>query len=251
MILLNSPLPPRGFRDNIPPLQSRVSMQNDAIPFLMFGFFIALVVALIVWGIHYARKRTAEFSQVAQQIGFQFLGDTWRGPSLPPRPNMCLIQRTRGKFSNAMIGSAGGLNVSLFDYTYHVGKNTATYTLAAFSHDLQLPPFELRAENVFDRIGDAFVHSDIDFDSHPEFSRRYLLRSPDEAGARQIFTPSLLTYFEQIPSDKKWHVEASGMALILYRTTGPLRSADIQPFLDETSSIARTIFSSGGARRPS
>lgn len=226
-------------------------MHNDAIPFLMFGFFIALVIALIAWGIHYGRQRTAEFSQVAQQIGFQFLGDAWRGPMLPPQPKICLIQRTRGKFRNAMIGSTGGLNVSLFDYTYQVGKNTETYTLAVFSQDLLLPPFELRAENIFDRIGEAFVHNDIDFDSHPEFSRRYLLRSPDEAGARQIFTPSLLTYFEQIPSDRKWHIESSGTALILYRTTGPLRSADIQPFLDETSSIARAIFSSGGVKRPS
>ena len=226
-------------------------MQNDPVPFLMFGLFIALVVALIVWGNRYARKRTAEFSQVAQQLGFQFLGNRWRGPMLPPQPNMCLIQRTRGKFSNVLIGSTGGLDVSLFDYTYPMGKSTMTYTLAAFSHDLQLSPFELRAENIFDRIGDAFAHNDIDFDSHPEFSRRYLLRSPDEAGTRQIFTPTLLTYFEQIPSDKKWHVEASGMTLILYRTTGPLRSADIQPFLDETSSIARTIFSGVGVKRPS
>ena len=226
-------------------------MQSDPIPFLMFGFFIALVVGLIVWGMRYGKKRTAQFSQVAQLIGFQFLGDTWRGPMLPPQPNMCLIQRTRGRFSNAMIGSSGGLNVSLFDYTYHVGKNTATYTLAAFSYDVQLPPFELRAENIFDRIGDAFVHNDIDFDSNPEFSRRYLLRSPDETGTRQTFTPSLLTYFEQIPSDKKWHVEASGMTLILYRTTGPLRPGDIQPFLSQTSSIARTIFSSVPVKRSS
>lgn len=226
-------------------------MHNDPIPFLIFGFFIVLVVSLIVWGMRYARKRTAEFSQVAQQIGFQFLGNTWRGPTLPSQPNICLIQRGHGRFSNAMTGSTGGLNVSLFDYTFPMGKSSETYTLIAFSQDLQLPPFELRAENIFDRIGGALVHNDIDFDSHPEFSRRYLLRSPDERGVRQLFAPSLLTYFEQIPSDRKWHVEAFGTMLILYRTTGPLRSADIQPFLDETSSIARTILSSSGVRRPS
>jgi hypothetical protein len=54
-----------------------------------------------------------------------------------------------------MIGSSGGLNVSLFDYTFPMGKSSVTYTLAAFSQDLQLPAFELRPENIFDRIGDA------------------------------------------------------------------------------------------------
>jgi len=38
-------------------------------------------------------------------------------------------------------------------------------------------------ENSFDRIGDAIVHRDIDSDSNPEFSRRYLLNSPHEVNA--------------------------------------------------------------------
>ncbi len=223
-------------------------MHTAPIPLLMFGLFTAFVVSLIIWGMRYARKRTAEFSQIAQQMGLQFQGDTWLGPMLPSQPSICLIQRAHGKFSNAMRGSIAGFTVSLFDYTFPVGKSSETYTLVTFSQDLDLPPFELRAENFFDRIGDAFVHNDIDFDSHPEFSRRYLLRSPNETGTRQIFTPSLLTYFEQIPSEKKWHVEAFGTTLILYRTNGPLRPADIQPFLDETSSIARTILSSAGVK---
>ena len=226
-------------------------MFNDPIPFLMFGSFIVLVVSLIALGMRYATKRSAGFSQVAQQIGFQFLGDTWSGPSLPSQPNICLIQRAHGRFRNAMTGSIAGLTVSLFDYTFPSGKSSETYTLAAFSQDIQLPPFELRAENIFDRIGETFVQKDIDFDSHPEFSRRYLLHSPDEAGARQLFTPSLLTYFEQIPGDSNWHVEAFGTTLILYRASGPLRSAEIQPFLDEASSIARTILSAAGTKQPS
>lgn len=222
--------------------------QVDTTPFLLFGFFLALVVTLIVWGIRYARRRTQEFSQTAQQIGFTFIGNAWRGPVLSSQPRICLFQRTRGRFSNVMIGSAGGFGVALADYTFQMGKSTVTYTFALFTLDQPLPPFELRAENIFDRIGDAFVHNDIDFDSHPQFSRSYLLRSPDEAGVRQLFTPSLLTYFEQIPADRKWHVEASQTTLILYRSSGPLRSANIQSFLNETSSIARNVLSAGGLK---
>ncbi len=223
-------------------------MPNDPIPFLMFGCFFILMASLIAWGVHYSRKRTAELARIATQMGFQFLGNTWRGPMLPDQPRLCLIQRGHGKFRNAMLGTVGGNQVSLFDYTFPMGKGTMTFTLVAFSHDLQLPPFELRSENVFDRIGEAFVHQDVDFDSHPEFSQRYLLRSPDEPGIRQLFTPSLLTYFEQIPNDKKLHAEAIGQILILYRSVGPLRPADIRPCLDEASSIARTIFGAAGLK---
>jgi hypothetical protein len=223
---------------------------SDAFPFVFFGILLVLTAALIVWSIHYGKKRTREFTEIAQQIGFKFLGKTWRGPVLSPQHKMSLLQRTRGRFSNAMIGSAGGLHVSLFDYTYQMGKSTVTQTLASFSQDLHLPSFELRAENIFDRIGDAFVHKDINFDSHPEFSRRYFLRSPDASATRKLFTPSLLTYLEQIPADKKWHVEASATTLIVYRGGGPLKASDILPFLDEASAMARTILSAGGLSKP-
>ena len=36
--------------------------------------------------------------------------------------------------------------------------------------------FEMRPENLLNKIGAALGRQDIDFDSNPEFSRRYLLR---------------------------------------------------------------------------
>lgn len=221
----------------------------DPIPFLFFGIFLAIVVALILWGNRYAKRRTQEFAEAAQQMGFTFLGKAWSGPVLSPQYRISLLQRMRGRFSNVMTGSVSGLQIALFDYTYHQGKSVVTQTLAAFTQDLRLPAFELRAENVFDRIGEAFAHRDIDFDSHPEFSKRYFLRGPDEAATRQLFTPSLLTYFEQIPVDKKWHIEASETTLIIYGWRGPLRASEIRYFLEETSAIARTLLGPAGAKK--
>jgi len=220
----------------------------DAVPFLLFGVFIALVVALIVWGNRYARKRTQELAEVAQQIGFTFLGKMWRGPVLSLQHRISLLQRTRGRFNNVMTGSVAGLQATLFDYTYQQGKSTVTQTLGAFSQDLQLPAFELRAENVFDRIGEVFAHRDIDFDSHLDFSKRFFLRSPDEAATRELFTPALLTYFEQIPEGEKWHVEGSGSTLIIYRWRGPVPASEIRYFLEKTSTIARTVLGAGGLK---
>jgi len=218
------------------------------IPYFFFGGMLVLVAIIVSISLHYARKRTRELTAVAQQIGFQFIGKDWTGPSLPSQPRISLLQRTRGRFSNVMTGASGGLQISLFDYTYPMGKSSVTQTVACFSQDRQLPPFALRPENFLDRIGDAIVHNDIDFDSNPEFSKRYFLKSPDEAGTRRIFTPSLLTYLEQFQTN--WCVEATGPTLVVYHGGRPVSPADVPAFFEETSRIARTFFSSEGTRKP-
>ena len=215
------------------------SFDNPAFWFLLIP--LAIGIPVVLWSLRYRKRRTQEFDQIAQQMGFRFLGDNWRGPVLSPRDRTCIIQRSRGSFHNSMIGAVGGLDVTVSDYTYQMDKSTVTLTLAAFTHDRQLPAFELRSEGIFDKIGDAFVHHDIDFDSNPEFSKRYLLRSPDEEGSRGLFTAGLLAYFEQIPLDKQWHVETSAKTLILYRYRQFMKAAEIPHFLNAASEIARTI----------
>jgi hypothetical protein len=221
---------------------------HDVVPFVFVAVVLALMAVVIVGSVLYARKRTRELTVAAQQIGFRFVGKDWSGPALPSQPKVSLLQRTRGKFSNVMTGTAGGLQISLFDYTYPMGKSSVTQTVAAFSQDRQLPPFTLRPENVFDRIGDAIVHSDIDFDSNPEFSKRYLLKSPEEASIRRLFTPSLLTYLEQFQTN--WFVEGTGTTLIVYRGGSPVNALDLPAFLEETSRIARTFLASDSLRKP-
>jgi hypothetical protein len=224
-------------------------MHGNTIPFLMFGGMLVLFASIIVASLHYSRKRTRELTEVAQQVGFIFVGNNWSGPPRSSQYNTSLLSRTHGKFHDAMTGSTTGLSIGLFDYTYPAGKSSITQTLASFSQELELPPFELRPEGVLDRIGDSLVHNDIDFDSHPDFSRRYLLRSPNEADTRKLFTPSVLTYIEQLPADKKWHIEGTDMTLIVYRGGGPVSPSEMPSFLEETSSIARIILGSGGLKK--
>jgi len=221
---------------------------NGAFPYLFFAGALALTTAIVAISIFYAKKRTRELTAVAQQIGFRFVGKNWSGPSLSSQPRISLLQRTRGRFSNVMTGSSGGLQISLFDYTYPMGKSSVTQTVVAFFQDRPLPPFALRPENFLDRIGDAIVHNDIDFDSNPEFSKRYLLKSPDEAGTRRLFTPSLLTYLEQFQTN--WHIEGSGTILIVYRGGRPVSPYDMPAFLESASAVARTLFASDGLRKP-
>lgn len=214
----------------------------------MLGFFIALFITIIVWSILYARKRSQDLATAAQQLGFTFMGDTWRGPVLHPQFKTCLLQRTRGRCNNVMVGMCGSLETIMFDYSYRAGKSTITQTMACFSHNVQLPPFALKPEGIFDRIGDAIIHNDIDFDSHPEFSRRYALKSPDETGTRRFFTPAVLSYMEQIPSEMKWNIETSGINLFVYRGGRTVSPSDLSTFLHQTSSVATALFGSEGLK---
>jgi len=216
----------------------------------MFGVFLALFVVLIIWSILYARKRSQDLAAAAQQLGFTFMGDTWHGPTLNPQFKTCLLQRTRGRPNNVMVGMSGNLQAILFDYKYQAGKSTITQTIACFSHNVQLPPFSLKPEGVFDRIGDAIVHNDIDFDSHPEFSRRYALKSPDEANTRRFFTPAVLSYMEQIFAEMKWNIETSGINLFVYRPGRTVSPSDLSTFLYQTSSVATALFNSEGLKNP-
>lgn len=217
-------------------------------PFWIMAVPIGVAIPIIIWAILSSRRRTQELSQAAQELGFTFMGNAWHGPTLDPQHKTCLLQHTRGRFANVMVGMASGLETIVFDYTYHAGKSTVTQTLACFSQKAQLPPFMLKPEGLFDRIGDAFLHNDIDFDSNPVFSDRYALKSPDEQATRRLFTPNLLTSIEQIPSDKHWHIDANGANLFFYRPGATVRPSDLSTFLQETSSIARTILSSDGLK---
>jgi hypothetical protein len=222
--------------------------QNSPFAIWFVGFGIAAAVVIVALAVRQAKQRTKDLAALAQQMGFTFLGKNWSGPVLSPTVKMSLLQRSRGLFSDAMIGQMGGFQVSVFDYTYGNGKNSVTQTMTCFSQSAELPPFELRPENIFDKIGDVITHNDIDFDSNPEFSRRYHLRGPDETRMQMLFNPVLLGYLAQIPPDKNWHVEASGPSLIIYRHRWPAKAAEIPALLNETSAMARTILDSAGIK---
>jgi hypothetical protein len=107
----------------------------------------------------------------AQQIGFNFFGnDQTRTISV----RTALFRRGgASRFRNIMNGSHAGFEVSLFDYSYTIstGRSSSTFTqtVAAFIQGLPLPLFDLHREGFLDRIGDMFVHNDIDFESNPSF----------------------------------------------------------------------------------
>jgi hypothetical protein len=130
----------------------------------------------------------------------------------PFRPSSFLIHK-RGAFTNVLTGSAGGFQVSLLDYTYHLGKATVAQTVAAFSPGARLPDFELRPENIIDKMKVALAHQHADFDSHPEFSKRYVLQSPDKKPV-ESFGPEFPDFFRTTPSREEVEHRGSRQELV-------------------------------------
>ena len=142
-------------------------------------------------------------------------------------------------FLNVMRGEIDGAEALLFDYRHTVGDLLTAMTSTSLLADVvigyrenraptiynmtiaafRVPPgaisqFELRQENVIDRMADAFKGDDIDFPEHTEFSKRFLLRGPNPDRIRRMFDPQLLNFLtgQKIP----FCVEASGDWLVVY-----------------------------------
>ena len=224
---------------------------NQLVHFLIFGLIAALVVATIVFSQIQARKRTEDLQTVASQLGFIFAGvERDHHPATPDLTTVLFNRGSSRKFSNALMGTFAGLTTSIFDYRYTTGsgKNSHTYrqTVAAFSQKLWLPEFECRPEKFLDRIAEHFGYHDIDFDSFPVFSRRFVLRGPSEEGIRKLFSPALIQFLEMLPDDARWNIEGNSCTLILYHSdsTVPPDLDSYRSFLERTSDIAKAFFRS-------
>ena len=222
-------------------------------------FFVGLAVFLVfVLVIYFVisnardRKRSQAVTRVAQEIGFSFEGDKWSDPEQGPDLETALFQKGSVRyFENIMTGSSDELRASLFDYSFLTGgereTHTNTQTVATFSKSgFGLPEFELTPVNA--SISNS-QHTEIRFDSHPEFSQRYQLHGPDELGTREAFTPALLSYLEGLDPKNRWRLEGTGETLILYRAGQRVDPGELRRFFDEAATLAGVFFSVVGPRK--
>ncbi len=172
------------------------------IPLLIFGG-IALLVGL-GWAanVFAEKKRREALQKVADELGLTFYRDGDPG-LVAELSDLPLFSRGRSRrITNMIHGETEEVVLGVFDYRYTTGsgKNSHTYhqTVAFFrSADLSLPFFEMRPQSFFHAVGKLFGSQDIDFDSHPAFSKAFLLRGPQESQVRETFNPGILEYFER------------------------------------------------------
>lgn len=189
---------------------------------ITIGIFLLIgggITAVVLISLHLDKKRRERLANVAQEMGLTFLpegsDELWQRLSLFYLFN---LGRAR-KMTNLVHGDAGDVKLAIFDYQYTTGSGKNTHTakmtiVAIESAELNCPPFSLRPENIFDKLGGALGFQDIDFASHPNFSKMFVLKSPNEEQVRQFMKPALLEYFESQPGIS---LEANQGMLFFYR----------------------------------
>ena len=87
---------------------------------------------------------------------------------------------------------------------------------------------------MFDKVGSALGFQDIDFDSHPKFSKLFVLQSSHEEAIRNYFSPQLLEFFE---SRKGVSVEAQPGSMFFYRSGKRIKPDQIKDNLAQAYEI--------------
>ncbi len=203
-----------------------------------------LIVAVVIFvAIRMEKKRTEALGVTAGQLGLQFQPETSKELAAK-HDHLPLFSKGHGqRAKNHLFGEFQGLQLSLFDYRYTTGGGKSSQTwnqtiLSVESGHINLPDFTCSPENIFAKIGSVFGYQDIDFDSHPEFSRRFLLRGSDEAAIQQLFGPSILEWFE---GHAGVTAEASGNLFVFFRAQQRVKPELIPDFIKDGLSLFKEL----------
>ena len=181
--------------------------------------FLALVVYLEKLADYLEKKRREALEQVARSLGMSFSAELPEGiRSRLLQAGFELFQRSGARFYNSMFKRLNdGTEIAIFDYSWKASRRGRVFW--AYCEDLRLPHFRLHPEvPLFHDVAKAFGMQDINFENHPDFSRRYLLRGEDEAKIRLRFHPSFLNFLEQHPP---CYAEGFGPQLVIWRDYPP------------------------------
>jgi hypothetical protein len=212
---------------------------------IILGVIAAAVVVGFLVSSWRRRKRTEAIQQLADELGLTVAaqgGDELRvvlaaegdDPRISELGWCELFSRGRGKkIVNLMHGSSEGRQVAVFDYEFVTGhgksKRTNRQTVACLRFDgEQLPGFSLRPEGAWDKITAWFGGVDIDFETHPDFSSKYVVRGESERAVRALFSHAVLEHYEQHPGVS---TEGLGHTFVFYRTAKLIPPAEIKQFL--------------------
>jgi len=95
------------------------------------------------------------------------------------------------------------------------GQDSYTLTILEITElEGVIPDFSLEPENLWSKFSELTFGKDIDFSDHPEFSKRYYLRSSDEARARSFFKPAVLKFLE---SSNQIHLEVKNGRVLVFK----------------------------------
>lgn len=209
---------------------------------VIVGIISALVVAAIFASMALDRRRTRALGEAARGAGCTFDADATffvrQGPGSLP-----LFQRGHSHRFTNLVQPHDDANLALFELRYSTGggedESSADQVVFAVRRRGEWPTFELRPEGFFQRVGQALLNmTDFDFPEHPIFSKRYVLRGPDEEAVRSLFQPDVIAFFESEPG---WFIEADHLWLVAFRERIRMKPRTLPDFVERGRRLEATF----------
>ncbi len=209
---------------------------------IVFGFFISLMVVLLVLTKKSKNKRTEGIKNKAMQLGLSFSKDTV-ADFIPNLGTFKFLKEGQSRNAkNLMKSKKSDIDFSIFDFYYSSGTGqsayAATQTIFFVKTDrFNLPNFSMTPESIFNKIADKLTKNDIDFERYPRFSKRYHLKGKDENAIRTVFSEKIIQFLEH--KKETISIEAEGDKIIIYRRSEMVEPKGLAIFRDESLNVAQ------------
>ena len=201
---------------------------------------LTVIIPILVIGalLLIRQRRIKGFEKVAQTFSFNFYPKD-DGLILSDLGDFGLFSEGRKKVTNILQGKIHHTQVSVMDYRLSTGSGQNSFvqnqTVLIFdSKALQLPHFLMQPENVFQKMVGALGKGDINFSTHPTFSKHYHLKGQDFLAIRNLFNEKILNYFE---IHQGWKMEGKDHRLVLFRAGKRVKPEELPAFLKQGQEI--------------
>ena len=140
-----------------------------------------------------------------------------------------------------------GRNFELMNFAYTIYSKSSGSAGHGLSHSIgqtialitneqwNFPQFAINPHGLWKFVAIQLGTGDIDFDSHPKFSRLFKVQCADEAALRALLRPAIMEMLEQYAG---LSVEGLGNSLVLYYREKELKPAQYAEFQESTRKIA-------------
>jgi len=191
-------------------------------------------------------SRERQLKKIAYELNLRYTPVATQN-LLPYLKDFRLFKRgARRKIRNVLYEEHPLLDYKLhvFDYYFVVGSGNSrkSYKQTVFfiqSKKLGLPEFWMQPEHFFHKIGEYLnLSKDIDFETHPEFSNQYRLKSTDEDYLRATMKEEILHFFT---INKQWYLEGVNYFMIFYKKNEIIPGDRIKDFYKSGLELARML----------
>lgn len=175
-----------------------------ALPFLLFGGFLILVILIGVLGYLSAKRRREAFAALAATHGWTYTqrDDRWNDTFTGSPFN----QGHNRQSSNILQGQYDGRGFVAFDFVYHTTETSTdsnghsssreeshNYGVVALDVGATFPALQVTPEGMFSRMIGRLTNRDIELESE-DFNRAFTVVCPDRKFASDVLHPRMMEF---------------------------------------------------------